>query len=79
MSGSEKTPRISTTPIACLIVGIALTMVAPQFDGFVKGMCQGAGVALMVLSVVLFSAHHKRAKYTSDSQMWLPSRDEEER
>ncbi len=57
-----------------MFIGVALALLGPAlFDGFVKGLFIGAGVALVVLGVIVVSA---RWRARADGA-WLPSRDDE--
>ncbi|WP_235738883.1 hypothetical protein [Nocardioides alcanivorans] len=77
MAGSDKTP-VSTTPYALVAVGIALTTTSTLLNGVVRGLCLGAGIAMILVSVALFSAEHRRGKEDPDNGgLWLPSRDED--
>lgn len=60
-----------------LFSGILLATLAPGFfDGFVKGLFQGAGIALLLIATVFFGAViGRRKKETSTDDGWLPSRD----
>ncbi len=71
-----KTTRFDLTAGLILILpGIALTLISTHFDSFVKGMCQGAGVMLMLIGVWLIGAHRRRPRTDDSDGMWLPSRD----
>lgn len=57
--------------LACFVVGLA-------FDGgFVRGLFNGATIALMVMGayVVGASRRHRRTDDPHDGGHWLPSRD----
>lgn len=68
-----------TTGLGLIVVGIMLTTLGPQFDGFVKGLCQGGGITMLLIGVVLISARWRRRMDDGDDSMWLPSRDESTR
>lgn len=56
-----------------LVVGLGL-------DGFVGGMLQGAGLALVLLGVYGLGLHHRSDRSAArgeEPQTWLPSRDGE--
>lgn len=62
--------------LGLIFLGIALTMVARWFDGFVSGLFQGMGIALILGGVAVGGAHWRRAKHLDeDGGAWLPSRD----
>lgn len=71
----------SAVPISALstvLLGIALTVAARTFDGFAQGLFQGAGVATILIGVVVLSAHaRQRGSDRSERDLWLPSRDED--
>lgn len=66
----------TTSSVVMIALGIASTILSREFDSFIKGLFQGAGIALIVLGVVVLSARSRlRAREKSD---WLPSRDNAE-
>lgn len=77
---SDPRSRIfATSGLAFILIGIALTMtLGQQFSGFLGGMFQGAGIALILLGVVSVAASWRRPGKDSDGESrgwWLPSRD----
>ncbi|MCC3289775.1 hypothetical protein [Arthrobacter sp. zg-Y1110] len=75
-----RTFRIFTAVYAAVmfLVGVALFALWLLLDlhGFPKGLCQGAGGALIVGSVYLAVAHvRRRSTDSSGREYWLPSRD----
>lgn len=66
-----------TMALGMIVPGIMLTILGPQFDGFVKGVCQGAGIALILLGVALLGARLRKPTTSDDDSLWLPSRDGE--
>lgn len=74
---SSPTRLDNTTGLAMILPGIALVILGPRFDGFVKGMLLGAGIALILIGVYLLAARRRRPNDDPD-QMWLPSRDQGE-
>ena len=68
--------RLDTTAsIALILPGIALTLLGARFDGFEKGLCEGAGIMMILIGVYLLGARLRRPKRDADDSMWLPSRD----
>ena len=64
---------VARSALAMIVVGMACAILGPAFfDGVVKGLFLGAGVALMLLGVFVISAAWRRRPGGS----WLPSRDE---
>jgi len=64
----------STNRILLLILsGILLATVGTQYDGFVGGLLQGAGVALVIGGAWSFGALWRHG-HDSD-HTWLPSKD----
>ena len=65
------------------MVGISLTMGAMSLDGLLRGLGQGAGIAMILIGVAVLSAHVRGAKQGEPGKggrgdgMWLPSRDED--
>ncbi|MCQ1986049.1 hypothetical protein [Arthrobacter sp. zg-Y844] len=75
-----RTFRIFTAVYAALmfLVGVALFAIWLLLDlhGFPKGLCQGGGGALIVLSVYLAVTQVRRGNTdSSGTEYWLPSRD----
>ena len=74
---ARRDPQILIS-LSMILPGIGLALLGTHFDGFVQGLCQGAGVALILLGVYLLGAHWRRPR-EDDGTMWLPSRDEGDR
>lgn len=73
-----KDVRLLLVLYAPLPVGIVLLLVGTTtLDGFAKGVCQGAGIALVVLGArfLFMSRNRRRTADDADDGMWLPSRD----
>ncbi|MDT0200973.1 hypothetical protein [Nocardioides sp. AE5] len=69
---NQPAPLTTTSGIAMIILGIATAQfVAPHFDGFVKGMAQGAGIALIILGVYFLASSFRK-------DAWLPSRERDD-
>lgn len=70
-------------PISMILPGIGLALLGTRFDGFVQGLCQGAGVALILLGVyalgLLVRQRRDDERDPGGPSMWLPSRDEDGR
>jgi len=67
-------PLVARLGFTSILIGVALALIGPWlFDGFVKGLFIGAGLALVVLGVVAVNARRR----TGHSDLWLPSRDDE--
>jgi hypothetical protein len=67
-----------------VIAGLALITVGNTFHGLLRGLFQGAGVAMVLIGVAVLSASRRRrgtgdqaSDQTGDQGMWLPSRDED--
>ncbi|WP_114423466.1 hypothetical protein [Nocardioides houyundeii] len=76
MTRSEKrsaTKGLSGGSLALILVGIALATIGNQLDGFVGGMGQGAGVALIICGAYLVGVLWRQPK--GPGETWLPSRD----
>ena len=65
--------------VGLVISGICLITVGGTLHGLVRGLLQGAGIALVLVGVGLLSAYSRRRRdddrATGDDAMWLPSRD----
>lgn len=71
--------RVDTTAgIVLILPGIALALLGPRFDGFAKGMCLGAGIAMILIGVYLIGARTRKPATKGDDAMWLPSRDHDD-
>ena len=70
-----RTPESRTTSsgFALLPVGIVLTTLANTTQGWTQGLVLGAGITLILLSVVLLGASIGERR--KQGQGWLPSRD----
>lgn len=75
----NRTTAVPASALSTVLTGIALIVVGTSLDGLVRGLFQGAGVALVLVGVAVLSAHVRRRKEADDSGMWLPSRDEDGR
>ncbi|MDQ6527235.1 hypothetical protein RB608_26715 [Nocardioides sp. LHD-245] len=74
---------IPASALALVVIGIGLTMTGRSLDGFVRGLCQGAGMAVILVGVAVLSAHvrgrrDRRGESGGDAGMWLPSRDDDQ-
>lgn len=65
----------TTTGLLAIVLGIGSTTLSREFDSFVKGLFLGAGIALIVLGVLVISTRSKLAKPDVEGGSWLPSRD----
>lgn len=75
------TPRgyaVPATTFGTLLIGMLLAFTGTRLDGFIGGACQGAGLALIVLSAYMIGSRMRSAKKGEEQSMWLPSRDREE-
>jgi len=76
---------VNAATLGPVIAGLALVTLSRSLDGFAQGLCVGAGIALILAGVALLSAHQRRPRRDDEAggeqgdQMWLPSRDEDER
>ncbi|GHJ60852.1 hypothetical protein NOK12_33700 [Nocardioides sp. OK12] len=59
--------------LGTVAAGALLLVLGLQVDGFVGGMGQGAGGALVVLGLVVLVQRLRRP--ADDADTWLPSRD----
>lgn len=75
----NRTSAVPASASSTVLAGIALAVVGTSLDGLLRGLCQGAGVALVLIGVAALSAHARRHKDGGDGGMWLPSRDEDRR
>ena len=57
-----------------LLVGIACTTLGATTHGLLRGLLQGAGIALILLSAWAMGASWRRGR-AGDATTWLPSRD----
>jgi len=71
----------STTASAMITVGIALQLTGGLLHGFLRGLLQGAGIALILLGVIILSPQMRRRRHGQERRdgMWLPSRESDER
>ncbi|MDN5744284.1 MAG: hypothetical protein L0H31_04085 [Nocardioidaceae bacterium] len=75
---AKKPDPTTLIPISLIFPGIGLTLLGSNLDGFVKGMCQGAGVMLILIGVFILGARFRSPREENSDAMWLPSRDEDE-
>ena len=63
----------SVTPrgVTAVLLGLALVVAGRYLEGWLGGLCEGAGIALLLLGVLGISRWRGKG--------WLPSRDGEER
>ncbi|ANH37830.1 hypothetical protein I601_1391 [Nocardioides dokdonensis FR1436] len=73
MSPLSRTLDLST--LGAVVIGLLLLVLGLQVDGFVGGMGQGAGAALVVLGAVLLLRRRRGPDRVDHG--WLPSRDGE--
>ena len=72
-SDPTATGAVARAGLTMILLGTAAAFLGPAwFDGVVKGLFLGAGVALIVLGVVTVGA----ARRPRPEGSWLPSRDE---
>ena len=73
--------RSQKTALALLALGVLLAaVIGTQFDGFVGGLIQGAGIGLILVGTFVLSPFLRRAFRTrkgkdSTDTAWLPSQD----
>ncbi|GAA1940603.1 hypothetical protein [Nocardioides marmoribigeumensis] len=69
-------PRRS--PAGLIILGVAALTAASPFDGLLRGLLLGAGLALVLLGAYLSGHHQRRTRPhgRGEAGPWLPSRDE---
>lgn len=72
----KRASAVPASALSTVLTGIALTVVGTSLDGLVRGLFQGAGVALVLVGVAVLSAHVRRPRDAEKDGMWLPSRDE---
>lgn len=80
MAPDTRTSLVRTTlgtGLALIVLGAAAAVLgSATFDGFVKGMFQGAGVTMLLLGVYLVSRTRTRGRgRAAGTDDWLPSRD----
>lgn len=75
---TSKNYAIPATTLGALLIGMLLALAGTRLDGFLGGICQGAGLALIVLSVYMIGSRMRSAKKGEEQSMWLPSRDRDE-
>lgn len=79
MAPRNRTSAVPASALSTLLTGLALIVVGTSLDGWVRGLFQGGGVALVLIGVAVLSAHLRRGKGGADDGLWLPSRDEDRR
>jgi hypothetical protein len=57
--------------VSAVLLGLALFVAGRYLEGWLRGLCEGAGVALLLLGVLALSRSRRHG--------WLPSRDGDER
>jgi hypothetical protein len=62
----------SRRAVMLVLLGQALFLLGRSVEGWLRGLCQGAAVALLVLGVLALARSRRGAG-------WLPSRDGEDR
>lgn len=63
----------SRVGLTTIVVGVVFVLLGPGwFDGFVKGLFEGAGLALVVFGLITVGARWR----TRHDGGWLPSRDD---
>ncbi|MGJ9412703.1 hypothetical protein ACHAAC_08320 [Aeromicrobium sp. CF4.19] len=72
---SRWTPTVLTAGVAAVLLGVGSGALSTLFDGFVKGLFQGAGVMLIIVGVYAVGRVVFRSDDGTTSDGWLPSRD----